>query len=239
MRYNKPLMLLHVRKRGITLGSLNEKRNGRRRHRQMTCKRNISALDSVKSGAMPGPSLDRMAKRAFDVMVAAMALVVFSPLLLLISVAINLDSRGRIFCREVRYNYDGETIHVLRFRSTDPTRKDAVTRVGRVLRRTGIDELPQLIAVLHGKMSIVGPYPYPIAPSQILGTRMPRPSQRLKPGIFGWAQVNGCLAEGEAIEQLLRCTEYDLDYIDNWSLGLEVKIIAMALTSKQSHRPAE
>jgi len=225
------------------------KRNARRPYHQAAYKRKLSAFDSVKRSAIPVPLLDRVAKRTFDIILAAIALVVLSPLLLLISIAIGLGARGSIFCRQTCYTYDGEPIEVLKFRSTaptengdetDPTTNAGVTPVSRVLRRTGIDELPLLVAVLRGEMSIIGPCLYPIAPSQVLGENATiLAKHNIKPGIIGWAQVNGYSAEDEAVKPLLQCLKHDLYYLNNWSISLEMKIAMLMLTSKQLYRPED
>jgi len=209
----------------------------------------LSACDSVKRSAIPLPLLDRVAKRTFDIILAAIALVVLSPLLLLFSIAIKLGSRESIFCRRTYYTYDGKPIHVHKFRSTvstqpcdkaGPARKDRVTGIGGVLRRIGLDELPLLINVLRGEMSIIGPCLYPIAPSQVLGENATiLAKHNIKPGIIGWAQVNGYSAEDEAVKPLLQCLRHDLYYLNNWSISLEMKIAMLMLTSKQLYRPED
>jgi lipopolysaccharide/colanic/teichoic acid biosynthesis glycosyltransferase len=115
-----------------------------------------------------------------------------------------------------------------------------VTRVGHILRRTNIDELPQLVNVLLGEMSIVGPRPHPIALNEAFAQRISPLSRRhkVKPGITGWAQVNGHRGETDTIEKMRRRIECDLYYIDNWSFLLDVKIIVMTLFSKRAYTNA-
>jgi lipopolysaccharide/colanic/teichoic acid biosynthesis glycosyltransferase len=116
----------------------------------------------------------------------------------------------------------------------------AVTRVGRILRRTNLDELPQLVNVLLGEMSIVGPRPHPIALNEAFAERISPLSRRhkVKPGITGWAQANGYRGETDTIEKMRERIECDLYYIDNWSFLLDIKIIAMTLFSKRAYTNA-
>jgi exopolysaccharide biosynthesis polyprenyl glycosylphosphotransferase len=191
------------------------------------------------------------AKRAFDISVAGLALLAFSPLLLAVSLAIKLDSHGPVFFRQTRHGYNNEIIKVLKFRSMttiedgrsfkQAVRNDPrVTRVGGILRRTNIDELPQLVNVLLGEMSIVGPRPHPIALNEAFAERISPFSRRhkVKPGITGWAQVNGHRGETDTIEKMRRRVESDLYYIDNWSFLLDIKIIVMTLFSKRAYTNA-
>src|SRR2546430_2562648 len=208
---------------------------------------------SVRLRACPPPlsAFDRFAKRAFDICIAGLALLVFSPLLLAVSLAVRLDSRGPVFFRQTRHGYNNEVIKVLKFRSMttieDGCRfKQAVkndprvTRVGRILRRTNIDELPQLVNVLLGEMSIVGPRPHPIALNEAFAERISPLSRRhkVKPGITGWAQVHGHRGETDTTEKMRRRIECDLYYIDNWSLLLDIKIIVMTLFSRCAYTNA-
>jgi lipopolysaccharide/colanic/teichoic acid biosynthesis glycosyltransferase len=129
--------------------------------------------------------LDRRAKRVFDVVAATMGLIFFSPILLVTSIAIKLDSRGPIFIRENLYGYDNQTIQVLKFRlvhacAASNRSKPRLTRVGRIIHRTGVDELPQLFNVLRGEMSIVGPLRH--------GRRELSNNDEFKPGMTSWAQ---------------------------------------------------
>jgi len=199
----------------------------------------------------PLSAFDRFAKRAFDICIAIAALLAFSPLLLAVSLAIRLDSRGPVFFRQTRHGYNNEVIKVFKFRSMttiedgrhfkQAVRDDPrVTRVGRILRRTNIDELPQLVNVLLGEMSIVGPRPHPIALNEAFAGRISPLSRRhkVKPGITGWAQVNGHRGETDTIEKMQRRIECDLYYVDNWSFLLDIKIIVMTLFSKRAYTNA-
>ncbi len=199
----------------------------------------------------PLSKVQQLAKRAFDVVVAAAGLVILSPLLLLVSIAVKLDSRGPVLFRQERHGYNNETIRVFKFRSmahrnggdtfVQAVRHDArVTRVGGVLRRTNLDELPQLINVLRGEMSIVGPRPHATDHNRMFEDKISVFSRRhvVKPGITGWAQVNGYRGPTDTLEKMQRRVEYDLYYIDNWSFGLDIRIVIMTLFSKMAYANA-
>jgi len=192
-----------------------------------------------------------IAKRVFDVVVSAAGLVVLSPLLGLVAIAIKLDSPGPVLFRQTRHGYNNETIRVFKFRSmtklddddnfVQATRNDArITRVGAIMRRTNIDELPQLINVLRGEMSIVGPRPHATAHNKMFEGKISVFSRRhvVKPGITGWAQVNGYRGATDTLEKMRRRVEHDLYYIDNWSLWLDVRIMIMTVFSKTAYTNA-
>ncbi len=179
-----------------------------------------------------------------DRLLAGLILFLISPLLLVIAFAIKLDSRGPILFRQKRYGFNNEVIEVLKFRSmyTDrcsidshvpqATKEDPrVTRVGRFIRRTSLDELPQFLNVLTGNMSIVGPRPHAVAHNEqyagVIDQYLAR--HRVKPGITGWAQVNGLRGETETLEKMEQRVRYDLYYIDNWSLLFDLRIIFRTL----------
>ena len=193
----------------------------------------------------------RFLKRSFDLVVAGTAIVLLMPLLLLIALLIKLDSSGPVFFRQVRHGYNNEPIEVLKFRSMvqrndEPPFRQAsrndprVTRVGRFLRRTNMDELPQLINVIRGEMSLVGPRPHAISHNQMYDGQIARLSRRhnVKPGITGWAQVNGLRGETDTLDKMQMRIEYDLYYIDNWSLAFDMKIVVKTLFSKKSYQNA-
>ena len=182
-------------------------------------------------------------KRAEDIVVALLALVIVAPLLALIALAIKIDSRGPILFRQKRHGFNNNPILIYKFRSMlhdlqpDPSIPQAkrndprVTRVGAFLRRTSLDELPQLINVLRGDMSLVGPRPHADAHNEkyarLIDGYLGR--HRMKPGITGWAQVNGFRGETETTEQMRRRLACDLFYIANWSLLLDIKVILMTV----------
>jgi polysaccharide biosynthesis protein PslA len=190
----------------------------------------------------PLAARDQEKKRALDVIVASLALFLSFPLLLLIALAIKLESKGPVLFKQQRVGFNGDVIEVWKFRSmyvgdTDPhasrqTSRDdpRVTRVGHFIRRTSIDELPQFWNVLQGQMSVVGPRPHALKTSAegealeaTVDEYMAR--HRVKPGITGWAQINGARGELRSREQLKRRVDFDLYYIEHWSVYLDVKII--------------
>ena len=186
----------------------------------------------------PFTGTNAMVKRISDIVLASIILVLISPLLLLLAIGVKLSSPGPVIFRQRRYGLYGEEIMVYKFRSmtvtengdtvTQARREDPrVTRVGAVLRRTSLDELPQFINVLQGKMSIVGPRPHAVAHNEqyrkLIKGYMLR--HKVRPGITGWAQVSGFRGETDTLEKMERRVAYDLDYLRNWSLWLDLKII--------------
>jgi lipopolysaccharide/colanic/teichoic acid biosynthesis glycosyltransferase len=149
----------------------------------------------------------RAAKRAFDIVVAIVGLVLFSPMLLLVAIAIKASSRGPVFHLQTVCGYNNENIRVLKFRTIMGRVKvlQYVARVGAVLHRTGIDGLPLLINVLRGEMSIVGPAPHAVDLNIVFAEQISFIQQRhrIKPGLTGWAQVNGCGGDSD-----MACTRF-------------------------------
>jgi lipopolysaccharide/colanic/teichoic acid biosynthesis glycosyltransferase len=191
-------------------------------------------------------------KRAFDIVVASVGLILFSPIFLLSSLAIKIESRGPAFDRQQRHSYyNNESIEVFMFRCTKiqnckgavrATRKRVcVTRIGGILRSSGIDGLPQLFNVLRGEMSIVGPRAFTAFPGAIFEEEILRTSRRrnFKPGLTSLAQVYGYGEVSNSFGVMLRRVEYDLYYIKNWSFLFDMKIIVMALCSKKNYALTE
>jgi Undecaprenyl-phosphate glucose phosphotransferase len=186
-------------------------------------------------------------KMAEDYLVAIFVLVILSPLLFLIALAIKLDSRGPILFRQHRQGFNNAPIEIWKFRTmrTDSANPEGaviqathhdprVTRVGRFLRRLSLDELPQLVNVLRGEMSIVGPRPHAPgtrARGQLFEEAVERYAarHRVKPGITGWAQINGWRGETDTLEKIQKRVEHDLYYIDNWSIWLDLLIIVQTI----------
>lgn len=182
-----------------------------------------------------------------DKLLALLILALVGPLMAIIAILIKFDSRGPVFFTQERFGFSNNVIRVLKYRtmyhdSCDPSgaqrtvRNDPrVTRVGRILRSLSLDELPQLINVLRGDMSVVGPRPHAVAmqagdrPYHLVVTQYPH-RHRVKPGITGWAQVNGCRGEVNTLEKAHRRVEFDLYYIERWSLWLDFKILLMTIT---------
>ena len=198
---------------------------------------------ALHAGVCPIGGWDRWTKRCIDVVIALVGLLITSPVLLFTAIAIKLESRGPILFRQTREGINGRYFELLKFRSmyVDQTDYHAarqtskndprVTRVGRFIRRRSIDELPQLLNVLEGSMSIVGPRPHALETSAE-GNSLERvvdyyaSRHRVKSGITGWAQVNGLRGELDSMDKLKARVDHDLDYISNWSIWLDIKIIA-------------
>lgn len=208
-------------------------------------------VTSIQVAHPPLTPFDCALKRAFDLIVATLGLLMLSPLLAIVSIAIKLDSPGPILFRQTRHGYNNEAIQVFKFRTmrtmetghafTQAVRNDPrVTNIGRVLRRSSIDELPQLFNVLRGDMSIVGPRPHATSHNNMFEALIPPLSRRhkVKPGITGWAQVNGSRGETNTVEKMRRRVELDLHYIDNWSLLLDCKIVMLTLFSRKAYQNA-
>lgn len=190
-------------------------------------------------------------KRLFDVAVSAFALLLLLPFFALVVLAIRLDSRGPALFLQRRRGYNLRVFQIWKFRTmtamddgdhvVQACRNDTrVTRVGRFLRRYNIDELPQLINVLKGEMSLVGPRPHAVAHDKLYETIILQYPRRLnmQPGITGWAQVNGLRGKTETDRDMALRVDYDLHYIDNWSLGLDLYIIALTVLSPRAYRNA-
>jgi exopolysaccharide biosynthesis polyprenyl glycosylphosphotransferase len=207
-----------------------------------------ASVFEIASG--PDWVVDRFLKRSFDLVVAVAAGVLLSPLMLMVAALIKLDSRGPVLFKQTRHGYNNKNIGVLKFRTMFASREDAarqatrddprVTRIGRILRRTNIDELPQLFNVIRGDMSIVGPRPHAVWHNQTFEGRIARLARRhnVKPGITGWAQVNGLRGETDTLDKMRERVEYDLYYIDNWSFALDLKIVLMTIFSKRTYENA-
>ncbi|MCY1510119.1 UDP-glucose:undecaprenyl-phosphate glucose-1-phosphate transferase [compost metagenome] len=190
---------------------------------------NESPLTSYPTAALTKAALDRS--------VALLAILLLSPLLLGTSLAVKLSSPGPVLFKQKRHGWNGKVIKVWKFRSMrvhadahvkQATREDPrITRVGRFIRRTSIDELPQLFNVLQGRMSLVGPRPHAVAHNDYytgkIDAYMAR--HRIKPGITGLAQISGSRGETETIDKMERRVELDLAYINNWSIWLDLKIL--------------
>lgn len=201
--------------------------------------------------AMPRFSLaGRAAKRIVDLVGAAMAILVLWPLMLLVAILIRLDDSGPVLFRQKRYGYNRIPFHIYKFRTMrhgDDTGfrqavrgDERITRVGRVLRRFNLDELPQLFNVLAGDMSLVGPRPHPVELDDRFAPLIENYSRRhgIKPGITGWAQVNGYRGETDTLAKMHSRISYDLHYLDNWSLWLDLRILLRTLVSATAYRNA-
>jgi Undecaprenyl-phosphate glucose phosphotransferase len=197
-----------------------------------------------------GP-FEAMTKRAFDVSSACVALLLLSPLFLLIAVLVKIDSRGPVFFRQRRRGYNLIEFGIWKFRTMtvlddgdevrQATANDVrVTRIGRLLRKYSLDELPQLFNVIRGEMSLVGPRPHAVAHDRFFEKRIAFYPRRLnmKPGITGWAQVNGFRGATETDEAMSNRVDHDLYYIDNWSVAFDIYIVLLTMMSRKAQQNA-
>ncbi|GAB5405354.1 MAG: undecaprenyl-phosphate glucose phosphotransferase [Aureliella sp.] len=198
----------------------------------------VGDLPTVSVFETPLYGVDSWMKRAFDVSVAATGLLLISPLMLIISLLVKLTSAGPVFFRQKRYGLDGKEIWVWKFRSmttcdngpsvAQAKKGDArITPLGGILRRTSLDELPQLFNVIEGTMSLVGPRPHASAHNEhyrkLIHGYMLR--HKVKPGITGLAQVEGFRGETETLDKMQKRVDFDHRYIQQWSLMLDIKIL--------------
>ena len=199
----------------------------------------------------PLSALDTVLKRAVDIVGSTLGLILLAPPFALVALLIKLDSPGPVIFQQRRYGFNQEPFRIFKFRTMttmedgkhvlQATKNDVrVTRIGRVLRRYNIDELPQLINVLRGEMSLVGPRPHAFAHDQQFEQSIAAYARRhnMKPEITGWAQVNGLRGEINSDADLRRRIEHDLFYIDNYSIWLDLRCIALTLISKKAYRNA-
>lgn len=208
----------------------------------------ISSLHLVRK---PLTTFEIVQKRVFDLIVASLALVFLAPFFLVMAILIKLDSSGPVFFMQRRYGFNQEPFRIFKFRSmtsmddgrviVQATAGDArITRVGAFMRRFNIDELPQLLNVIRGEMSLVGPRPHALAHDQQYERTIALYARRhnVKPGITGWAQVSGLRGETASEEKMRRRVEHDLHYIDNWSMMLDIKIMFLTVFSGKAYRNA-
>jgi putative colanic acid biosysnthesis UDP-glucose lipid carrier transferase len=196
-------------------------------------------MPAVELNCPPIRDTHGLVKELFDRVFALCALLMLSPLLITLSIAIKLSSKGPIFFCQPRLGLNGQIFHVYKFRSmklhsevnekvTQATRNDPrVTTIGRLIRRTSLDELPQFINVLKGDMSVVGPRPHALPHNDLYKDKLIMYMQRhrVKPGITGWAQINGFRGETDTREKMAHRVAYDLHYIKHWSFWMDIKII--------------
>lgn len=197
----------------------------------------MDGLPAVGLQRKPISDWGMQVKRVLDLVLASLALVGLAPLLLLTAIAIKLESSGPVLFRQERGGLNNRLFTIYKFRTmraagsdgfAQAQRNDArVTAVGRILRRLSIDELPQLLNVLKGEMSIVGPRPHPVPLNERFEVTLPLYARRnrVRPGITGWAQINDCRGPTETDEEMRKRLEHDLHYIDNWSVWLDLSII--------------
>ncbi len=202
----------------------------------------INGIPVVAVCETPFVGINGIVKRSSDIVFAGLALLLLAPLMLAVAACVKLDSPGPVIFRQRRYGVGGKDIIVYKFRSMtvaddgDDVRQaqpgdHRVTRFGAFIRRTSIDELPQLFNVLQGNMSMVGPRPHAVAHNEmyrglIKGYMM---RHKVKPGITGWAQVNGLRGETNTVDKMRERIEYDLDYLRRWSIALDIQILLRTL----------
>jgi putative colanic acid biosynthesis UDP-glucose lipid carrier transferase len=204
--------------------------------------RDIKGVPVVGLLETPFTGTNRLVKRISDIVLALIILVLISPILLAVAIGVKLSSSGPAIFKQRRHGLEGEEIVVYKFRSMrtmedgttfrQATKDDPrVTKFGAFIRRTSLDELPQFFNVLQGRMSIVGPRPHPIAANEEYRRFIKAYTVRhkVKPGITGWAQVNGYRGETDTLDKMRSRVDFDLEYLRNWSLGLDLQIIARTI----------
>lgn len=211
----------------------------RHAHQRIT---DVGGLPALIASDLPLRGWSPLIKRAEDIALSSLALLVAAPVMLAVAIAIKLDSPGPVLFRQKRYGYNNRLIEVFKFRSMYHARSDAnaerqttrdddrITRVGRFIRKTSLDELPQLLNVFLGSMSMVGPRPHATA-TKAAGVLFEdavaeySARHRVKPGITGWAQIHGYRGETDTLEKIEKRVEYDLEYIERWSLWFDLYIL--------------
>jgi len=204
----------------------------------------MSGVPVVGICETPFTGTNRLIKRVSDIVLSLLILALVAPVMLAVAIGVKLSSPGPVIFRQKRNGLEGEEIIIYKFRSMtamdngpvvkQATKGDArITRFGAFIRKTSLDELPQFINVLQGRMSIVGPRPHAVAHNemyrQLIKAYMVR--HKVKPGITGWAQVNGHRGETDTLDKMQARVEYDLEYLRNWSLGLDLVIILRTVKS--------
>jgi Undecaprenyl-phosphate glucose phosphotransferase len=211
----------------------------------------VGSLATLKLSRAPLSLRDRIVKRCFDLFAGTVLLIVALPIFVIIGLLIKLDSSGPIWFRQRRHGFNQGEFRIFKFR-TMTTLEDGeqfhqarqgderITRIGRFLRRSNLDELPQLLNVLAGQMSLVGPRPHAIAHNNAFEEKIRLYAKRhnVKPGITGWSQVNGLRGETNTVEKMQKRVDSDILYIDNWSLRFDVIILFLTIFSFKSYKNA-
>ncbi len=212
----------------------------------------IAGIPILDLNATPMVGINRLVKAVEDRILGLLILTLISPLLAIIAIGVKFSSPGPIIFKQRRHGWDGKTINVYKFRTmymhqeddgkiTQACKNDQrITKFGAFLRQTSLDELPQFFNVLQGKMSIVGPRPHALAHNEEYKDQIDAYMQRhkVKPGITGWAQINGCRGETDTLEKMKKRVEYDHYYIENWSLWFDLKIIFLTMSRGFTHQNA-
>ncbi|MBQ4834135.1 undecaprenyl-phosphate glucose phosphotransferase [Pseudoalteromonas sp. MMG010] len=202
----------------------------------------LGDMNTLSVFESPHRGIKELIKRTEDILIGGCILVLIFPLLILISLLVKLTSKGPIFFKQMRYGLNGETINIYKFRSMtvmennenvqQATKNDKrITPFGRFLRRTSLDELPQFLNVIKGNMSIVGPRPHAISHNETYRKQVSfyMLRHKVKPGITGWAQINGWRGETDTLEKMNNRVIHDLHYIKHWSLWFDIKIILLTI----------
>ena len=212
----------------------------------------IAGLPAVSLSDTPMGGGNQLVKALEDRLLALLIVPLIAPLLVLIAISVKVTSPGPILFKQKRHGWDGRVINVYKFRTmklhveekgkvTQASKGDSrITPVGAFLRRTSLDELPQFYNVLQGRMSIVGPRPHAVEHNELYKEQVNQYMLRhmVKPGITGWAQVNGYRGETDTLEKMKNRVEYDLFYIENWSLWFDLKIIFLTVFKGFVHKNA-
>jgi putative colanic acid biosynthesis UDP-glucose lipid carrier transferase len=182
-------------------------------------------------------------KRIEDIIISTAMLILLSPLIITVAILIKRDSKGSILFKQLRYGLDGKEIEVWKFRSmtTSDNGKTVeqaivndprITPIGKFIRKYSIDELPQLFNVLYGSMSLVGPRPHAVAHNEYYRDKIDGYMSRhtIRPGITGWAQVNGLRGETDTVKKMERRVRYDIEYIQKWSILFDIRILLKTIT---------
>jgi exopolysaccharide biosynthesis polyprenyl glycosylphosphotransferase len=206
---------------------------------------------SLQLTRMPLSHLELLFKHAFDLVLASVALLLCTPVLVVAALLIKLDSAGPIFFLQHRHGFNQKPFRIIKFRTMRALEDGAVVRqatqddpritnLGSWLRRWSIDELPQLFNVIKGDMSLVGPRPHALSRDRDYERRIALYARRhnVKPGITGWAQIHGYRGETNTDEKMEKRLEHDLYYIDNWSLMLDLQILTRTVLSPATYRNA-
>lgn len=212
----------------------------------------IAGIPILDLNTTPMVGVNRLVKAVEDRILGLLIITLISPVLAMIAIGVKISSPGPIIFKQKRHGWDGKTINVYKFRTmylhqeddgkiTQACKNDQrITKFGAFLRQTSLDELPQFFNVLQGKMSIVGPRPHALAHNEEYKDQIDAYMQRhkVKPGITGWAQINGCRGETDTLEKMKKRVELDHYYIENWSLWFDLKIILLTMSRGFIHQNA-
>jgi Undecaprenyl-phosphate glucose phosphotransferase len=212
----------------------------------------LGPMASLQLTRAPLSSFEVLQKRTFDIVASALLLVALAPLLLAVALLVKLTSPGPVFFLQRRYGFNQQPFRIIKFRTMtslddgdevpQAKRHDPrITRIGRWLRRANFDELPQLINVLKGDMSLVGPRPHALSHNREFEQKISLYARRhnVPPGMTGWAQVNGLRGETDTDDKMRRRVDADLYYIDNWSVWLDLRILVLTVFSRGAYRNAQ